>query len=1035
MTRMKKMIAMLLVLSLFVSGQGIVRADSGRTVLPMALDVIENSAFYGDSSLDVVEIPYGTSRIEKLAFANSGIRLIILPDTVEYIAPDAFSGTNVKFRASEGSYAQTWAASNGFAWETGMNEQEAKQTLEELATDGLKEDDLYSEISDLVSTEGIESAEILADLAELNTLIETGNTLAVQSNELAVSLQQNAAELADCAASMTQETTGSHVKLTIDSVSMTVDRSIADSADADILDLSVSEDGSLTVMTVSNGETWYMYGQGGNYYVSKQQPDLSNAAGLVQKGAAGDFITRANQLLEQILNLYGFVDGTLENQLNSTNLEISNLRERRSLSIVKQNDYTKARDAMVHNSPSYNEFNDVVKKYRKEMVDANLRLPKLIKRANLLDRTIKAFKALNLVNIGASVGRMIAFWLELNEIDEHGHPDSRDSTAAAIRLANRMNCTIREMRTYLVTNFLMMMAQLLTDVVVLASAVPSAGTSVVPGIIINAIFIVLGGLMGSRLDSTMAKVRDDHQWLHTYVYGWVTDWITGLPLQGVRVSDGVNELFTDGNGYFEMYVYVNSVTLTFTKEGYEDDSCTVMPVKNEATRVPDRTMSSEPGIVYGYIYDEITRERLPGVTVSWGNISVETDAGGRYQITLPSGQEVNLKLTKAGYAQGKITVTPLLNNPQQRDGMITADTGVIYGRITNENGSEPLPDVSVSVNGMIVTYTDENGNYEITVPACMNAIEYERNGFGRISLTFAVASGQRIRKNLKLRPSGIPLDEEHFPDEGFRGYLSAWDWNRSGTLDYDETENITELSVQGAFDGYPATTTLKGIEYLWHIDTLTIRNLAITSLDVSDCYSLKTLICTNSMLTGLDVSKCDALQWVGISECSQLTSLKVNGCETLTKIECTRCNLGSIDVTGCPALNWLNLKRNPGLQSVNAGGNTSIAHIEVGNTWDSDDGACSAINAGGCTNLDYLYAYACGITSVSVSGCANLTYVNVYDFNQSLQGSLNLGAAKDLNFLNYSSRGMLTIYVNSQSPYWQKKLDENYDIDPSLVPV
>ena len=37
-----------------------------------------------------LEIPEGTLRIESKAFAGCGIRQVVLPDSLEYVAPDAF---------------------------------------------------------------------------------------------------------------------------------------------------------------------------------------------------------------------------------------------------------------------------------------------------------------------------------------------------------------------------------------------------------------------------------------------------------------------------------------------------------------------------------------------------------------------------------------------------------------------------------------------------------------------------------------------------------------------------------------------------------------------------------------------------------------------------------------------------------------------------------------------------------------------------------------------------------------------------------
>ena len=579
---MKKVVSALLVLSILMSSCGAAFADKLR--LPAMLEIIGDSAFYGDRALDVVELPYGAKRIEPQAFAQSGVNLVILPETIDYIAPNAFHGTNVKVRTSQGSYAHSWALSNGFSLDSGMDQDEMDQELEYLSQNGLQEEDLYSEISEIIDTDGIDSEEILADIAELNALIEEGNALAEQSNALAVSLRQKTAELADCASSMSQVETSSYMKLTFDSVSLTIDRSIADQEDVSIRTMTTSEDGSLTTMTVSNGETWYMYEDNGNIFVSQNQPVQPRTSMIAQRGVVGDFIRRANEIIERINSLYGFVSGTIDTLLNNANREISAAQERISLCQVKMADYKKMTYGYPKDSPTYHQFMTEYYRYQNEMVHCRRQLPAIQNRAAMLSRTAKFFSRLNILSVGVSVGQMIAYWLDLDQIDAHGHPNSDDVTTENIRLANRMNYTIREMRTYLVGSFLFTLAQLLTDIVVLASVVPTAGTSAVPGIIINAIFMIIGHVTGTRMESTMAKINEYHQQLHDNpsVYGVVYDEKNHQPLPDVLVYVGDRPALTDAGGSYEIILDVPATYLVAAdKDGYKEESETVTLGANE----------------------------------------------------------------------------------------------------------------------------------------------------------------------------------------------------------------------------------------------------------------------------------------------------------------------------------------------------------------------------------------------------------------------------------------------------------------------
>ncbi len=91
------------------------------------IESIKKSAFEGCNNLEGIEIPYGTVTIETCAFKDcicgddivksldtSKTYEVIIPDTVETIGKDAFSGcTRANFRVTEKSVAQDWLNTAG----------------------------------------------------------------------------------------------------------------------------------------------------------------------------------------------------------------------------------------------------------------------------------------------------------------------------------------------------------------------------------------------------------------------------------------------------------------------------------------------------------------------------------------------------------------------------------------------------------------------------------------------------------------------------------------------------------------------------------------------------------------------------------------------------------------------------------------------------------------------------------------------------------------------------------------------------------
>ena len=99
---------------LFVFASSSLAAFADALSLPEDLTIIEAEAFSGDKSITAVELPEGVREIWDGAFANSSLKEINLPDSLTYIADDAFEGVRqLGVRANHGSYAYTWGVENG----------------------------------------------------------------------------------------------------------------------------------------------------------------------------------------------------------------------------------------------------------------------------------------------------------------------------------------------------------------------------------------------------------------------------------------------------------------------------------------------------------------------------------------------------------------------------------------------------------------------------------------------------------------------------------------------------------------------------------------------------------------------------------------------------------------------------------------------------------------------------------------------------------------------------------------------------------
>ena len=89
---MKRLFCCLLALCLLLMPMALADNPLYAASIPADTRAIEEEAFCGDTGFTVAYLPDGLQRIEKRAFADTSLRVINLPSTLEYVAPDAFEG-------------------------------------------------------------------------------------------------------------------------------------------------------------------------------------------------------------------------------------------------------------------------------------------------------------------------------------------------------------------------------------------------------------------------------------------------------------------------------------------------------------------------------------------------------------------------------------------------------------------------------------------------------------------------------------------------------------------------------------------------------------------------------------------------------------------------------------------------------------------------------------------------------------------------------------------------------------------------------
>jgi Leucine-rich repeat (LRR) protein len=145
------------------------------------------------------------------------------------------------------------------------------------------------------------------------------------------------------------------------------------------------------------------------------------------------------------------------------------------------------------------------------------------------------------------------------------------------------------------------------------------------------------------------------------------------------------------------------------------------------------------------------------------------------------------------------------------------------------------------------------------------------------------AGGSTVTDEVVIQPysvTGIPINENTFPDANFRSYVSSKDTNGDGYLSNSEIAAVETISIYNK-----SIASLEGIEFFTALTYLNCSNNQLTSLDLSQNTALSNLDCSRNQLTSLDVSQNTALTTLYCQR-NQLTSLDVSHQPSLQNLSC-----------------------------------------------------------------------------------------------------------------------------------------------------
>ena len=794
---MKKLIA--LALSFVMLGSVCNEALAAVMTLPKKVQTIDERAFYGDTSMDEVVMPYGSENIGELAFAYSGLKRITIPNTVSSIADNAFEGiTGLTIAAPAGSKAQEYAeaeaqTARGFVWEdsTGSDRQEAYADSMAKMQERLAQIET-SEEQESIALVGLDTASIPTDNVEnpaLLGMLESLNALNQRIEEAAETYQADlhdmgmaVGELAELLNPELEEASAGKLDFSSEqmgSFAISGDVDFLLSGDYEVLESAASQNEAIQIQLKKGTSVYLLALSTGSISVQKGAASRgNNARGLTARASEDEVdesffqnLSRTNAMIEaQWKTVWekcrdGF--DRLEGKLEAEKKELDRLWDKAAAEGL---DDPRFIDGFEKTSKNVGKIYQTVERLRP---------------------LIKMMDGINPVVSGMQIVSDLISWRNLQTFKGHGHATTLESCVPALAAtAKIMQDDISVAQWSYGCDAFFSAFDCVTSICTWISTWSAAAGQLelaIPAALANAISKI-GKEMGKKgiqkamlaagissaistaeADRLSAKIRGSDKEIHD-AYGKLTGRVVdqdGNPIENVVVTvrqDSPDTYArTDSEGKYEFNLPGASWDLVFEGAGYRSTNKTFWNFSGQETQAEDVTMERLFGKVSGVVCKK-NGEPLEGVTVYAGDpdmimegvtftlVTDTTDAQGRYTLekVLPGpAQIVTFKMEN--YKTQKPTVEVLPDETAVLSPVLEHETGTLYGTIIDAVTKIPLSDVTITYDDITATAT--NGKYTLTLPAGEEqVITFSRDEYKPRVFNITMDPGETAEHSFALTP-------------------------------------------------------------------------------------------------------------------------------------------------------------------------------------------------------------------------------------------------------------------------------------------
>ncbi len=260
----------------------------------------------------------------------------------------------------------------------------------------------------------------------------------------------------------------------------------------------------------------------------------------------------------------------------------------------------------------------------------------------------------------------------------------------------------------------------------------------------------------------------------------------------------------------------------------------------------------------------------------------------------------------------------------------------------------------------------------------------------RVLLGVFLLAGVLSVTSYKSYAADVVINEENFPDEMFRAYLTYTFYAEceDGILMENEIDSITHIVLP---DGYNFKS-LNGIKLFRKLKYLDCHGKHIGSLDLGGMTNLEELFCFDCNLTELNLSGLEKLYTLSCSE-NKLTTLDIHGLTQLNTVNCEKNDLKKLNANGCINLRKLTFDKDDPVD-LDLGNCPQLAVLNYPGY------AIRSINLSGTYVTELYFPNCSNLTSINLSGCGSLSVLNCSYCNLSALDISSCIVLRDLQCTN-----------------------------------